>query len=708
VTIDPQDLLAAHAIIAPPANAGSNNAAPQRITPFRHFRNVLNNSCVVCRINFPFTNTGLAAARKPVNTPALGVISTCRDHRKANAFCGVCLREAPPYSIENEADCHLVSCADNEDEETWPGVEATCRNCREEGLWRRVMNSAHDREAIGGPRWESADWETRQTVDTFIECGEGTVSEVLNVAQEKYWLRKNTKISDMLSQALAASRLASREDATAGYESEDELSEDEEDPELLSLTEDAGGVRDLAVNDWARHRILDGHWYSPADQFYGHTVSDRPVVVPASHPCPWTVEDEDSATTHPLMETVMALTPKSLQLCDQIYRAYQKQMRLILLPAMNNLVRKLVMECTADGIDPALKASRMDLEDVVNELREEGVWFNGVDWLERKENKRKDEQRESGRANAKEEDDSSASSKSDGSHTTSPVLSTTTLQTTPSPPPNECKDEPVVNSPTQWPIPIGPNLNPPQLLHSIPYIPVTLSHLPLFSFETISSVSDLQVMSIMAPFLIIRSQVWREATIPLYHCRCRICERATLKANVASGMATNQALSVAPPTLQKPLEVEIKQTAEVSVEEEEEEDDDLTSITESTTDMVITSKKRSSAELDGDGDTVESDDEVTHSHVNSPPKRPRTKGSYSPVTVENESPRMRKRSSEELEEGLEVPVEQLANKRIRTSPSSTYAESESIAEEGSEGESVGVGEDDRLLLRLPAYRNCFN
>ena len=40
--------------------------------------------------------------------------------------------------------------------------------------------------------------------------------------------------------------------------------DDEDDPELMQLTEESG-VRDLALGDWARARILNGHWFSPAD-----------------------------------------------------------------------------------------------------------------------------------------------------------------------------------------------------------------------------------------------------------------------------------------------------------------------------------------------------------------------------------------------------------------------------------------------------------
>ena len=67
---------------------------------------------------------------------------------------------------------------------------------------------------------------------------------------------------------------------------------------------------------------------------------------------------------------------------------------------------------------------------------------------------------------------------SDASHETSPLLSTAILQTTPSPLPSSAAelkdtnesvslDPPAVDTvPPQW-----PNLNPPQLLHSIPFIP---------------------------------------------------------------------------------------------------------------------------------------------------------------------------------------------------------------------------------------------
>ncbi|KAK0207598.1 hypothetical protein IW262DRAFT_533486 [Armillaria fumosa] len=121
------------------------------------------------------------------------------------------------------------------------------------------------------------------------------------------------------------------------------------------------------------------------------------------------------------------------------------------------------------------KPYKMTVNDVVHELNEEAVWFDGFDLLERRTNdqleSRKTEQRTRTIEESSNSDDSSLSSKLDGS-TTSPVLSTSTLQTTPSPPPKEA----IL-------IPVLPILDPPRLLRPIPYVPESLIHLPEQSLE---------------------------------------------------------------------------------------------------------------------------------------------------------------------------------------------------------------------------------
>jgi len=137
--------------------------------------------------------------------------------------------------------------------------------------------------------------------------------------------------------------------------------------------------------------------------------------------------------------------------------------------------------------------------------------------------------------------------------------------------------------------------------------------------------------------------------------------------------------------------VEIKQTA-TAVLEGEEEEDDLTSVTESTTDLVITSKKRPSTDLGSDDD----DEGGIRGRGGTPPKRARLKGTYSPTTVEGLSPRLRKRSPEELEDGLDIPGEQqqISKKKRRTS---LYAASETTSASG--GEDL----DPLVILQLSSH-----
>jgi len=199
---------------------------------------------------------------------------------------------------------------------------------------------------------------------------------------------------------------------------------------------------------------------------------------------------------------------------------------------MKNIVRRIAIECALENlengnqdkvvVDPTLKASRMSLEDVMGVLREEeGVWYEGYDWLERRRNDVERERSEGKRSRARsgDEDDNvecgptsmstsgvdsgdSSTSSSIGSNNTSPVLSTTTLRTTPSPPPlsdnDGCDDntktkdyalpatEVILNKVL---IPVEPVLNPPRVLRSIQHVPITVEHLPQFSLEALKNVS---------------------------------------------------------------------------------------------------------------------------------------------------------------------------------------------------------------------------
>lgn len=477
--------------------------------------------------------------------------------------------------------------AENEERAVWPDVVATCRFCRVEKLFqtcnegqkKATNNGRHwtyELEAAGGRMLTPCDWEARQAVDAFLEMGEGTIVDVVTLCMEKLWLRTNTKIVELMRLAVATSRMQTRmaENAQAaglgmgggGYvgemlESEEELSdldeEEDEDLELMSITEDSQGLRESAINCWARARILDGNWFSPADQWFllhdqgqtnsrlYHPISLDPSDNPfpycrAEHPIPWTLPHEEAEEPHPNPELASVYPPPSFNLCSVVYDAFRREMSAILLPAMMNIVRKVVMECAVDGGDATVRVSRMGVEEVASALREGDTWFNGLDWIGRTQSRKRDESahKKSG-GGGKEDDDSSSSSKS-GSRTTSPVLSTATLDTTPSPPPssedkncsssNRDSDDrtetmpvppertpttttthtpmppprvvpsqqrlgaphysPVTTTPpiTRLPIPISPVLKSPTQIPSIPFIPVSMAEMPQHTIETFVNV----------------------------------------------------------------------------------------------------------------------------------------------------------------------------------------------------------------------------
>ncbi|KAJ7795415.1 hypothetical protein B0H14DRAFT_2919288 [Mycena olivaceomarginata] len=491
-------------------------------------------------------------------------------------------------------------------------------------------------------------------VNAFVELSEGTVNSVLAVAGERGWLRVQTRWVELMQQAMAAKRWgdgtappiptgrvpghdysqrapvpreqrdrereqmrrarspsleerdgryannAANNDAyaRAGYTASseyydyDEDYEEEEDSEFDDddYEDDVSGggyrrdgddevaaalemtVREMALTDWARARVLDGAWVAPADVYYRAKVNGLARQSRSHTP---------AAPTPP---------PPTFALAEAAHNAHVRQVRAVLLPALQNVVRRVVVECALDAaevgagatsasgeaekgegktlvLDPGLRASRMPLAEIVQLLREEeGVWFDGMDWGARRRNVRREEEDERA-ARAREEharerdverdgerererrhraersDDSSAGTPSDPS----PVLSTSTLGTTPSPPPigerdlhhSKNKERELDIRPT---IPVAPVLDPPRLLRPIPYIPESITHLPSYSLEAIKA-------------------VWREACMPLYHCRCTVCERAMAAQNGGKAPSTTttsaaaRASTPAPTPQQKQMSV---------------------------------------------------------------------------------------------------------------------------------------------------------
>ncbi|KAJ7572993.1 hypothetical protein C8J56DRAFT_533595 [Mycena floridula] len=228
----------------------------------------------------------------------------------------------------------------------------------------------------------------------------------------------------------------------------------------------------------------------------------------------------------PRFSIVTGSVPLSHALCEQAFMAHQRAMTTILLPAMGNVVRSIVLEANDgyrdDGEEPGMQesgAARMSLEDVVIAWRDEGI-----DWVERRQNETRTREANVGRAREANETakrigkrqfnefkhidqpgsldhdiaDHTVStfhrpleiipvdpSKSIVSRNTGPIFSESASST--SIPSSEIVSE--SSSPTTASKPVAPVLDPPRLLPSLAHVLVTVKHLLQFGLEAFKSVS---------------------------------------------------------------------------------------------------------------------------------------------------------------------------------------------------------------------------
>ncbi|KAK6981329.1 hypothetical protein R3P38DRAFT_3114579, partial [Favolaschia claudopus] len=385
------------------------------------------------------------------------------------------------------------------------------------------------------PGYFSPQEDMKVLVSAYVECGEGTIERVLGAAMERGWLRANTRWGDLRKQALASagfregaltSRMARSSvdairdvpygnDAAActAYASttipdecyDEDSSEPGDDP--LGNEEDESldmAVKEMALTDWARARVLDGAWAAPADVHHrmkdGVRLADANPYVPAVHPVHWSVCSDPSAprcapsaATEGSVRAIGTVgwidaasqcrpgpptqPPPTQCLAEKANKAFVKQMRSILLPVFSNVVRRLVIDpvevqaslltgaanssnppqhiTQVQGrkpLPPAICAARMTIAEVVQQLREEvGLWFDG-----------------------------------------------------------------------------------PQLLREILHVPQSIDHL---------SQNSKKVLII----------IWREACTPLYQCRCSICERQHCDATKIIDKAQAKAIEKRPGSLAQTL-----------------------------------------------------------------------------------------------------------------------------------------------------------
>ncbi|KAF8525991.1 hypothetical protein BU17DRAFT_41141, partial [Hysterangium stoloniferum] len=374
---------------------------------FNHFHTLSQVCCIPCRINRPASKEGICNVKTTLATAPFGQVSVCKGHRN-NSFCGVCLKDV---SIASHGDHNQLakvpeSLFENEDFDTWPTVHTTCFHCRRDALLRIAAlysnPSVNLLDFIGGPTLDGKDYEARSTVDNFVDMAEGGVNDVITVVLERQWLRVNTNLGSLLDQAVASARYSRAE--MEDYESEEEmLSDDEEESYDMLQSQEENGVRTLAITAWARARILDGNWITPADVWCMNTGQvpvdsawDPSLLTPTVHPVPHSLQtspSNNSSSSTSEMEDVMSTEPgpptqhmihyppldihttmPSYRFAQITANHFRTTFRDIIFEPMRTIVLRIMNEAQMAAQDPCVRLAKLDMDDVLILLRDEPTW----------------------------------------------------------------------------------------------------------------------------------------------------------------------------------------------------------------------------------------------------------------------------------------------------------------------------------------------
>ncbi|KAJ6448671.1 hypothetical protein C8R47DRAFT_1230943 [Mycena vitilis] len=460
------------------AHSHSSKTAPPP-SPYSHFRTLLSTACVPCLVNTPHPPLGLHRVKRgfPVNSSAMLPTPPRAPHDLLRALgIGIPSSHTLSSSLSRYRDLmkpedsvvravlngfvelgkgtvhHVVLVAG---ERGWldemGGVDAAGDSGAEVGGWGRQTLDAQAQEGEGGRgqqvvlvtreerereqmdkgrrgRARSASLESVDRHSTHHHAYANNATNVAAYARAGYITtttpseHHNYDLDDDLGDYDYDSEL----DSELDLEMEMEMDADEEGAVGLEMT-----VKEMALTDWARGRILDGTWAAPADVYFGNRVNglgrnERAMGV-----------DVDAKTRRPGAPVPI---PPMYRLTEAAHIAHCKQLRIVLLPAFRNVVRRVIVECALDAAE-ANAAADVVIPDTLPRrtpryLRaEEHVWFGGIDWREARKNARDQERERAREWTHRSEGSGDSCAGTPPTSDTSPMLSTSTPGTTPSPPP---------------------------------------------------------------------------------------------------------------------------------------------------------------------------------------------------------------------------------------------------------------------------------
>ncbi|KAG8955664.1 hypothetical protein FRC04_007655 [Tulasnella sp. 424] len=384
--------------------------------------------CLPCRFNAPHESKGVNMATSTMWSRYFGNVGICDRHRPEQV-CGFCLKDyfldcwkynnhGQPYHDQRNRTIMIT-----EDDDYCRGIIATCRPCRSVLIRGLVRNKI--------PR-HAADL-TDSVLDTFIECGEGNIKDLLGEVDEKVWLANHTNYRELHDSALAVERMRLKQELRAereaeGYmdgrvstearlealldsgaspeEIEDALQmqavEEEEDDELLDdeygevlTAAEEANVNDMAISGWARNRIMDGCWLSPLDIWHGDGGTRARTEILQRLPQAWHPVNSYLNAPDPAAEMQQAPIPQNQmkprltfircpypppRIFQRAQTLYEYSFRQIVSPALNNLVQRVICEAEAEHKDVCRVVTCFSTDTLLEEMRTIQLWGKDYDW----------------------------------------------------------------------------------------------------------------------------------------------------------------------------------------------------------------------------------------------------------------------------------------------------------------------------------------
>lgn len=238
---------------------------------------------------------------------------------------------AMQYDLDEDGHWLDTNLSSTEDEATFGPSQFTCASCRRERL-----NGQIERNSGNLPQWTLQDHVVRRLIEDYVDFGERELRTVYSDIEERIWLATNTRYDALYSEAAATVRAEAIE-----YRRRFGGTPNSDDSTLSHQSTET--IRSIAVNDWARTRILAGCWISPWDTIH-NSYSNQINQIMHGFQMGYTPQ-------RPIHGNMHSVDPQILLDClktrivggkfqDFTQRLYGMALRSIIMPALQNILKK--------------------------------------------------------------------------------------------------------------------------------------------------------------------------------------------------------------------------------------------------------------------------------------------------------------------------------------------------------------------------------